>query len=580
MQNAKIVLYLFLVLLSSGACTTSRWVVEEPNAIDRTDYEILDQHKFLSVSDSLSPQNPVLTLNLKSHTTYKYAQKTLVQRNIQDYKLRPGFVILGLAGAAASFYSANSGTFNNSSSSSLALNGVGALLTATSFLNLKPKGKPRPVGEKRYLNKTGSVVITDTVNIQQDEPIPTDILVTYRGKTVFEDNPKKLSKGILNIPLGPKLNDLQLRGEDPGYFDVKVQFNDSTYQYHHSISSVLQPYAQITSNMTSLRRRPTADPENVLADLAMGSQIKIERILNDEWFKVKYGNFENYIPKKDAEIVWRTANFSQQTKVIAVPRVPFGNIDVESNIPVLRAPQSNAYALIITNENYSADRSTRRHTHRDGKLMSTYLTDALGYLPHHIFRLTDLSDSIKIKQLIQKIGAASNDSTELFVYLGGYGSLSHDKQLQMDLISAGEEQKTTDHFRLDTFFNEIASIAWAKALLIADVDFSHSNASQLSNKEKRTVIEKSVAGLTDDATFIFGSAIGEPSRLYQSASGEDKKHHIFPYFLAKALQQGRTDVSAIYKLLEQNISYTSRRLHDRPQSPLIFGNYSFSFIAD
>lgn len=578
MRNAKLIFFSLFVLLFSGACTTSRWVVEKPNAIDRTDYEVLEQYKFLTVADSLSPQNPVLRLNLKSHTTYEYAQKTLVQRNIQDYKLRPGFMILSFAGAAAAFYSANSGTFDNGSTSSLALNGIGALLTATAFLNLKPKGKPRPVGEKRYLKKTGSIIITDTVDVQQDESMSAEILVTYRGQTVFEDNPDGLRNGKLNIPLGLKLNDLQLKGSDPGHFDVKVQFNDSTYHYRPAISSVLQPYAQITSKMTSLRSRPVANPENVLADLAMGSQIRIERVLNDDWYKVQYGNFENYISNEDADIVWRTANFSQQTEVVAVPRVPFGNIDVESNIPLLRKPKPNAHALILTNENYSSEWTTRRYTHRDGKLMAAYLTQGLGYADQHIHRLTDLSTPVKIKQAIQEIRIASNDSTELFVYLGGYGSLNSEQQLQMELIPAKEGEKDSQKISLEALFNDISSIPTAKTLVAADIDFSHSNAVKLSNQEKRSSLRSTATNLPESAALVLGSTIGQPSRLFQSQSGEDKKHHIFPYFLARALQKGRTRLSEIYELLDQNVSYTSRRLHDRPQSPLIFGNRSFSFI--
>jgi len=79
---------------------------------------------------------------------------------------------------------------------------------------------------------------------------------------------------------------------------------------------------------------------------------------------------------------------------------------------------------------------------------------------------------------------------------------------------------------------------------------------------------------------IFGAQVNQHSELYVTDAGEDKKHHIFPYFFAKALQERRTEMGSIFQYLQRNIPYTSRRLHDRSQDPQIFGNTSQELIPE
>jgi hypothetical protein len=91
----------------------------------------------------------------------------------------------------------------------------------------------------------------------------------------------------------------------------------------------------------------------------------------------------------------------------------------------------------------------------------------------------------------------------------------------------------------------------------------------------RNIIENNVSPLLTQNTnnsVLLGTQLNNPSRLYMSEEGEDKKHHIFPYFFAKALQERKTTLSDIYQYLERNVSYTSRKLFDRPQDPLLLGN--------
>ena len=563
-----------MALLAS--CTTSRWVVKDQHAIDRSDYEVLEEHRFLTATDSLTPANPVLRLNILSHTTRRYKQKAFAQRSIQDYQLRPAFVLLGLAGGAAAFYAANTTSISGGGTPSLALNVVGILLSASGFLNLKPDGPPRALNEERYLRTTGSVTQTDTIDVREDVAEEADILVSYQGKTVFEDHPETIKNGVLNMSVAPHLNDLRLTGKGPGSFSIKVTFNDSTYTYRYPVASVLEPYAQITTEFSPLRSSTVIDPDNVLADLVKGSLIRIERFTDSQWYQVQYGNFQNYIDAEEARIVWRSRGTTENTQVVALPRVPFGNIDVEANIPTLRDKAWNAKALILTNQNYDPNRKDRRYAHRDGKLIASYLRAALGYLPYNIHRLTDIQDYTKLQRTLHNIRAVSDSNTEFFVYISGYGAL-HNGELQLVNISAEGDSSYTP---LRAVFQELASMPLDKVFVAADIDFADLEPAKLTDPQ--VLMEQATAELTENtpAAILMGNRVGQAAGLYGAEGYNNRMHHIFPYFLARAWQQEKMDILKIFNYLKHNISYISRKLHDRPQNPVIYGDPSLSFIPE
>ena len=118
--------------------------------------------------------------------------------------------------------------------------------------------------------------------------------------------------------------------------------------------------------------------------------------------------------------------------------------------------------------------------------------------------------------------------------------------------------------------------------MVSDIDFSKTTSpNQFTANEALDIVESNAAPIAnnDRAALLMGARLSYPSSLYVTSGGEDKKHHIFPYFFAKALQQRMTRISEIYQYLERNVSYTSRKLFDRPQDPLLIGNSSLDLIT-
>lgn len=571
------------------SCTNARWIVKDKKATDRSEYEILEQHQMLEHSGEVTPENPVLQLDLLSRTEYQYTQRVLAQRTIQDYRLRPGFLALGLGGAGLAFYAANSTALNSNRSPTQrwTLNAVGTVLVASGFLNMKPVGEPRPTGEERYLRSSGQTVQVDTVQVNQEVNETAAVTIQYGDINIYNGENLPIDNGRLQVPLAEKLNGLQLTGPSPGSVNITVNFKDSLYTYEYAVSDILQPYARVTSQLASLRNEPTETPDNIVANLVEGSQVQIQSYEDEKWFQVLYGISEHYLLKKDARIVWQPSDFAEEDRIVTVPHVPFGQIDVESNIPILRGSQKDAHALIITNENYSGELESRKYAHRDGRLIKTYLRNALGYAVQNIFEITDLQSRSTLDSTLSQLSASATDSTELTVYLSGYGQvITEGNSTQLVLLGTnGQGAASPETFALDNLLKQISTITSGKTLVLSDIDFSHSVSTNnnYTGNQAQDIIEAEVEVLTasnPQAAVLLGTQLNQPSSLYLSSGGEDKKHHIFPYFFAKALQQRITNLSSIYQYLERNVSYTARKLYDRPQDPLLLGNTQLDLLDE
>lgn len=572
------------IILSS--CTGARWTVKEKESVDQSDYKIVDEQLLLRQSGEVSPQNPVLSLDLLSRISYRYNQRVLMQRNIQDYKLRPGLVALGIGGAAMAFYLANSTEFSDSRSTTekWTLNSLGGVMLASGFLNMKPVSEPRPTGEERYMRSTGDTVAVDTVKAGMQPDTSASVYMLYNDLIVYEEHNRSITDGKLDIPVGNILNDLQLSGREPGRATVEILFADSLYRYSYPIQSVLQPYASVTTQITALRNSPEED-DNVLADLVKGSRLQIDSFENDNWYQVLYGISKTYIKKDDAKILWRSEGFGSEDQIVAVPRVPFGNIDVESNIPFLRQSNPNAKALLIVNQNYTDTLESRNYSLRDARLMRTYLENALGYREEHTYQLADITSADSLNAVLTELHRTANDSTELFVYISGQGSINVSGDTpQLQYLSVGSDSLKPSALNLADIFEKIGKINTSQTIVLSDIDFSSDTQNEtFEDNRVQEIVESNTKPLISNnpqSALLMGTKLNYPSSLYISDRGEDKKHHVFPYFFAKALQQRRTVLSDIYLYLERNISYTTRRLFDRPQDPLLIGNTQLDLAAE
>lgn len=578
--------FLALVVLLLSACTSGRWIVEEEQAVDEDDYRETGRSHIFRQSEQVSPDRPVLDLDVYSLVEMEYAEKILMQRYIQDYKLNIPFLVLGLAGAGTSFYLANSDGVGGGDGSlrSKSLNALGGVLAAGTVLNMKPEGEPRPTEEFQYLRRTGSQTRVDTARAVSYNDSSAYLSMHYGDSLVVNREELEVDEGSLQYNLAAPLEALELRDINYERVEVSVDFEDSTYQYAYPLNEILQPYAEVASQVTELRSEPGDEEETLMAELVEGSELKIVEPVGGEWFKVTYGISESYIPIGDTRIVWRGASVEEESTVRTTPIVPFGNIDVESNIPVLRDLHENGQGIILANENYGENVFRNTYALRDGRLMETYLKNALGYAAENLRVFEDEDDPDWWDTAYTELKQQATDSSEIVVYLNGIGRIGgyengDDENRSIEiLLPDGNDPPGVD---LTMMLDELAELPARKIWVIGEIDF-RDKPENYSSGEADGVNELLSNAISDNENmaFLLSARTDQTSGIYFDDSEEDYKHHIFTYYLGRALQQRRTTLPTIMSYLQQNVTYTSRRLHDRAQDPVMIGNSDLELVDE
>lgn len=558
---------LLLFLLIGTACSSSKWVVENQYEIDRNDFELITSDQFLTRVGSISPQNPIIQFEIKSANTFEYTQRVRTDRYIQRY--RPSFksVLLGLGGASLATTAAL--VIDQPKSTQQALLGTAALVSLTSFLNMNPVGEPTPTGEVRLLRRTGSITETDTVSASPN--ISTDVSYTmyHDGEIVAVGDDLEYRNSRFTINLLESFNPEESEYQDDDVITIEIYFNDDIYVNTVPISSFLEQFVVIDTEVTALRDEPVLDSRAILTDLAQGSQLRF--VEEDElWYKVLYGISETYVAKSDAYLIWRPTEFASQLSIFTVPNIPFGNIDVESDIPKLVDQNDRSYGFVLANREYQGELSERNFAERDAQLMSAYLEDALSFRNDNIRTVTNVENQ---QQLVLAYNRLANDMRDdqkrLIVYISGYVTAGENGEM----LLFGTGGSTSSKINLNSFFSGISRLPVEELIVLLDVDNIDDDNQILIEPLANQILENKA-----NSSIIVSSSETQRSRNYSRMGGEQKRHSIFSYFIADAIKEGATTVSEIVNHLQRNVDYTSRRLHNQPQHILFFGESDLSLI--
>jgi hypothetical protein len=556
----------FIVL----GCSSTTWIVESENEVDRGDYKLLDSKLFLEKVGVITPELPVAQFRLKSANTFEYPQRVKTNRYIQKYRPRLGYALFGIAASGLAGYSAIEFSDPNKKGQQIALFGASTALLGVSFLNMKPIGEPQPTGETRLLRKTGDFVEKDTLNATISEEQSILYKIIYNEEEIVEGSKVVSNDNTLAINFLEELNPDIFEGSEGVSIDLSVEYNDSLYTYKVPIRSIFDPFVVVSSQVTALRNKAELNASNVLTDLAQGSQLKlVERQGN--WVKVLYGISENWVSSSDVDVIWRPSQFSRQLSVIAIPNVPFGSVDVERDVPRLSEDDRRKWAFIVTNQSYSNGLPEKAYAHRDGQLIEKYANTALGIVPTQTIRFQDVSSYQSARNGFNRlVSRINNRQVNLFVYLNGYAEV--DPKTDKILFLATGSDSAASKIDLNSLFDGFANLPVQKLSVIVDLDF-------LNGSDKTQALDVLAAVVTTqvpNSTVVFSSNTDQRSYIYAEPNGVQKRHSIFTYFIADALKKRNTNWLDIKNYLDRNVSFTSRSIFNSAQDIRFFGSDSLS----
>lgn len=569
-MNSTVTKSVFLCLLLLGtACSSSKWVVENQYETDRNDFELLSSIKFLERVGTTNPNSPIVTFQLKAENTFEYAQRVKTDRYIQQYRPTWKSVLLGLVGAGIASTAAV--TVSETSTSQNILFGTAGFITLSSFLNMKPSGEATPTGESRLLRKTGSIEETEIVTATPEPGVRATYSIFHKDEIIIGEKEIEPNNSSYSINLIEDLNPEVFEYNSSDAIELEVYFNNKTYTEVIPLKNIFESFAVVSTQVTALRDEPELNSRNILTDLAFGSQMKL--VEEDSlWYKVLYGISETWISKTDAYPIWRPSEFASQLSIIAIPNIPFGNVDVENNIPTLRVNNDSTFVFMLSNGQYQGDLSERTYAERDLRLMEEYFQNALGIPTENIDKAINIDSQQRLSLAYNRFAnKLRRPQKRLIVYVSGYALGGENEETE--IISTDPSQYS--NINLNSLLRGLSGLPVEEIVVINDLDFINS---ENENAGLNEALSQVVLERNNKSILIFGATENQRSRDFSVANGDQKRHSIFTYFIADAMKKQEGTVSGIINHLQRNVDYTSRRLHNRPQNVIYFGDTSISLV--
>jgi hypothetical protein len=274
--------------------------------------------------------------------------------------------------------------------------------------------------------------------------------------------------------------------------------------------------------------------------------------------------------------VWRFGSSSSSELVVTTSAGTYGSVDIERDIPVTTIKNNRSIALIIANESYESSDFRRKSSLRSAQLMEEYLILSLGYSPDRIIRINNFTSELDANALLQINheeqtiwGVRYGTLSDILVYYVGHGGMiENNGNTEPSLIPI--DMLPGEGIPLSEIFEKLAELNVASINVVLDADFSYRSSSSL-NSFNTTYQNRLVSILTQSRSaisVIFPVTGNQVAGPYQSNDlRTDRIHGILTYYFVKAIQNGITDLPSIYQYLQRNMTFTSRRLHNRAQDP-------------
>lgn len=578
MANRFILLIAMVSAVLLTSCTTSRWVVvDQAVTTENENPSILSEDLTLVADKEPTIEDPEVRFTVQQIIEKEFEQRVMVERTIQKYRPRWGIWMVGLGSAAFAATAANSsliypGTDNREQ---LLLN-LTSLLTATMTLSqLKPVGEPIRTGETQLRRRSGFEVVRDTLeseSLRLNENF--ELRVQYRDSTILEETNISPNSGSLAINLPSVLRNAEVTVSENTTVRVNAIYGESSLEKEYRVEDFMEPYVIVDNAVVLLRNAPVLSDLNIVGEVGSGSALELIENTGNGWFRVRFGGSAVFIQESEASVEWLSDATSESIDVFEFADVPFGEIDVENSVPILRQNRPSDRSLVLTNYSLNPD-DERPYMERDHRLFDFYMSAALQMEEEQRFTIRMDSTETWEKQLDN---FAESDSTGLlYVFLSGTANVI-DNELFIAEATSGPDRyvPVTDLFRTLQRMNP------EKMIVIADFQFRLQDESDsgMAQDISGEVAMQRVAGtmqrLLPNSAIIFSNHPGQQTGLFAGSGTENRRHHIFTYYWAEALKKRFATVNQMLNHLESNVDYTSRRIHDTPQEIRAYGNLMIS----
>jgi hypothetical protein len=244
--------------------------------------------------------------------------------------------------------------------------------------------------------------------------------------------------------------------------------------------------------------------------------------------------------------------------------------NVDSVIPRTTHRNDDIYGVIIGNENYFYE-STTRFSANDAQTFYEYCIHTLGIPAANLFLRKDATygEMLNSLQFLKNAANAKSGNVRLIFYFSGHG-MSDIKDNAMYLLPVDCSSTTLQAaLKASALYRELSDMKAQSATVFLDACFSGTS----SEGALAALVDGAGIKITPREDALFGnlvvfSATTEAEIAYPY---EEKQHRMFTYFLLKKLQMSKGDVTYrdLAKYIIANVKSSAFDVNRKTQTPKV-----------
>lgn len=253
----------------------------------------------------------------------------------------------------------------------------------------------------------------------------------------------------------------------------------------------------------------------------------------------------------------------------AISRYPSPNSDVDKNIPkVTNREAANKFAFIIANENYPD--APVPFALNDGRIFAEYCNKSLNIPLSNIYVTEDATYANLIAAIdkIKNLSEVFEDDASIIFYYAGHGVPSEqENSAYLFPIDGNINNIKSTSYSMESLYAELAKLSFKESIVFIDACFSG------TNRDNETIIPGRGISIKVKEEKPIGNVIAFSASQGNETAHQltDKTHGMFTYFILKAIQENKGDISLgeLTDYVIKNVRRQSVVINSKKQTPTV-----------
>ena len=246
---------------------------------------------------------------------------------------------------------------------------------------------------------------------------------------------------------------------------------------------------------------------------------------------------------------------------------------IDQNIPTSNVTNSNTFAVIIGNENYSLVAKVP-YAKNDAQVLAEYCRKTLGLPAKNVRTYGDATYAMLLAAVkdIQDIAKAYDGNINVLFYYAGHG-IPDEKNKDAYLLPVDADGRQTSFcYPVSKLYQELGSLNVKSVVVLMDACFSGALRGDGMLMAARGVAIKPKAEAPQGRMVVLTAASGEETAYPY----EEKGHGMFTYFLLKKLRdtKGGCTLGELSDYIKSNVQQQSVVVNRKSQTPTVSSSTS------